>query len=90
MRSRHSKTILEDWLTVRKKKKASNTKTAFKSLLTEITKSGLMVNDAIEYAAGKSWSGFKAEWYFNENPTNTIKQYSDTTAKNLKNLEGEW
>ena len=82
--------ILEDWLTVRKKKKASNTKTALKTLLTEISKSGLMVNDAIEYAAGKSWMGFKADWYFNENPTNQIKQYSDTTAKNLKNLEGEW
>ena len=49
-----------------------------------------MVNDAIEYAASKSWSGFKADWYFNENPTNQVKQYSDTTAKNLKNLEGEW
>lgn len=84
------KDVLEDWLTVRKKKKASNTKTALKGLITEITKSGLMINDAIEYAASKSWSGFKADWYFNENPTNTIKQYSDTTAKNLKNLEGEW
>mgnify|MGYP003655503394 FL=1 len=82
--------ILEDWLTVRKKKKASNTKTAFNGLISEVTKSGLMVNDAIEYAASKSWSGFKADWYFNENPINTVKQYSDTTAKNLKNLEGEW
>jgi len=82
--------ILEDWLTVRKKKKASNTKTALRGLIAEITKSGLMINDAIEYAASKSWSGFKADWYFNENPINTVKQYSDTTAKNLKNLEGEW
>ena len=61
------KEILSDWLTVRKNKKASNTKTALKGLITEITKSGLMVNDAIEYAAKKSWAGFKAEWYFNEN-----------------------
>lgn len=84
------KDVLEDWLTVRKKKKASNTKTAFKGLINEITKSGLMVNDAIEYAASKSWSGFKAQWYFNENPDNQIKQYSDITAQNIKNLEGEW
>ena len=84
------KEILDDWLTVRKTKKASNTKTAFKGLITEITNSGLMVNDAIEYATKKSWAGFKASWYFNENPTNQVKQYSDTTAKNLKNLEGEW
>lgn len=84
------KDVLDDWLTVRKKKKASNTKTALKVLITEITKSGLMVADAIEYATGKSWSGFKADWYFNENPINQIKQYSDTTAKNIKNLEGDW
>ena len=82
--------ILEDWLIVRKNKKASNTKTALKGLINEVKKSGLMLNDAIEYAAGKSWSGFKADWYFNENPVNQVKQYSDTTAKNLKNLEGEW
>ena len=49
-----------------------------------------MLNDAIEYAASKSWAGFKADWYFNENPANQVKQYSDMTAKNLKNLEGEW
>ena len=84
------KQVLEDWLTVRKKKKASNTKTAFNGLINEITKSGLMVSDAIEYAASKSWSGFKAQWYLNENPLNQAKQYSDVTAQNIKNLEGGW
>tara|TARA_R110002012_G_C11617052_1_gene608604 strand:+ start:343 stop:1107 length:765 start_codon:yes stop_codon:yes gene_type:complete len=84
------KQVLEDWLTVRKKKKASNTKTAFNGLINEITKSGLIVSDAIEYAASKSWSGFKAQWYLNENPLNQAKQYSDVTAQNIKNLEGGW
>jgi len=75
------KEVLEDWLTVRKKKKASNTKTALKGLITEITKSGLMVNDAIEYAAEKSWSGFKAQWYFNEQPN----QQNQSTGKTSGN-----
>ena len=83
--------ILSDWLVVRKTKKASNTKTAFNGLMKEITKSGLMVNDAIEYAASKSWSGFKAQWYLNEQPNQQgAKQYSDVTAQNIKNLEGGW
>ena len=82
--------ILSDWLKVRSKKKASNTKTALKGLLAEISKSGLMVNDAVEYAASKSWSGFKAQWYFNEQPSSQAKQYSDVTAQNIKNLEGGW
>lgn len=82
--------ILDDWLTVRKKKRASNTKTAFKSLIAEITKSGLMVNDAIELAAKNSWSGFKAQWYFNEQPNNQqgAQQFSDTTMQNIKNIQG--
>jgi len=84
------KDILEDWLTVRKKKKASNTKTALKGLITEITKSGLMINDAIEYAVKNSWSGFKATWYFNDNQQTGPKQYSEQTAQNIKNLEGGW
>ena len=83
------KQILDDWLTVRKKKKASNTKTAFNAIIKEISNTGLMVGDAIEYAASKSWSGFKAQWYFNENPQTEIKQYSDVTAQNIKNLE-DW
>jgi len=80
------KEVLEDWLTVRKKKKASNTKTALKGLITEITKSGLMVNDAIEYAAEKSWSGFKAQWYFNEQP-NQQNQSTGKTSGNLSACE---
>jgi hypothetical protein len=66
-----NKEILEDWLIVRKNKKASNTKTAFNGLIPEIKKSGLTTNDAIRYAANKSWAGFKADWYFNEEKKQT-------------------
>lgn len=81
--------VLSDWLKVRSKKKASNTKTALKGLITEITKSGLMVNDAIEYAASKSWSGFKADWYFKEQPSNQSRQFSKVTEQNINTI-GEW
>ena len=79
--------ILTDWLTVRKTKKASNTKTALKSLLTEIAKSGLMVNDAIEYATQKSWSGFKAQWYLNDQESDVKNIGSGKTAGNLSACE---
>jgi len=65
--------ILEDWLTVRKKKKAANTKTAFAGLMTEINKSGLSVPNAIKISAENSWSGFKADWYSNLSPTQKAK-----------------
>ena len=79
--------ILEDWLTVRKKKKAANTKTAFAGLITEIAKSGLSAPDAIKVSAENSWSGFKAEWYGNLSPTqkakstHTFEQQNYTSGK---------
>jgi len=57
-----SKETLEDWLIVRKKKKASNTKTAFNGLINQIKKSGLSPEEAIKIATEKSWSGFNASW----------------------------
>jgi len=56
------KDTLTDWLTVRKKKRASNTLTAFNSIKKEINKSGLSAQEAIEIAACNSWAGFKTEW----------------------------
>lgn len=79
--------VLDDWLIVRKNKKASNTKTALKGLITEITKSGLMVNDAIEYATKKSWSGFKAQWYLNDQESGVKTIGSGKTAGNLSACE---
>lgn len=54
--------IVSDWLLVRKRKKASNTETAFKTLLTELGKTSLSPNEAIKLAASNSWAGFKSEW----------------------------
>jgi len=72
--------VLQDWLDVRKKKKATNTKTAFNGLLTEINKSGLSVPNAIKVSAENSWAGFKASWYANiktdENQDKDIMQIS--------------
>lgn len=56
------KDTLDDWLTVRSKKKASNTKTALTKILNEIAKSNLTVDQAIKVSAEHSWSGFKVSW----------------------------
>lgn len=76
--------VLSDWLKVRSKKKASNTKTALKALVAEIEKSGLTTNDAIEYAASKSWSGFKAQWHSNEQPAKQTTQTMSTPAEVIR------
>lgn len=60
------KQVLEDWLMVRKNKKASNTQTALTKLINQAEKAKLSVNDAIAYASGKDWKGFEAKWYFTD------------------------
>jgi len=55
----------DDWMVVRKNKKASNTKTALAGFLTEVNKAGISVAEAVKIAAESSWSGFKANWYAN-------------------------
>lgn len=57
--------VAEDWLKVRKAKKAANTETAFKRIQKEIELSGLSADECITIAVERSWQGFKAEWISN-------------------------
>lgn len=56
------KDIINDWLIVRKGKKASNTQTAFNLIKSELSKTTLPANECIKIAVQNSWSGFKADW----------------------------
>jgi hypothetical protein len=72
--------IASDWLKVRSKKKASNTKTSFNSIAAHIKLKGKTANECIKKAVEKDWKGFNATWpWDNEN----IKV-------NPKNLNDEW
>lgn len=66
------KDIVDDWLKVRKNKKASNTETAFKSIKSQITISGISANECIKTAVEHSWSGFKADWIKSINKTEEL------------------
>ena len=57
--------VAEDWLKVRKTKKAANTETAFKRIQHEIQLSGLSADECITIAVERSWQGIKAEWLSN-------------------------
>lgn len=77
-----SKETLDDWLIVRKKKKAANTKTAFNGLINQINKSGLLPENAIKLAAEKSWSGFNASWIDSDDK----KGFSKNTQANINTM----
>jgi hypothetical protein len=57
--------LVDDWLKVRKTKKATNTETAFKSFITEIESRNCNINDMLQMAVTNSWSGFKHKWVDN-------------------------
>lgn len=61
--------VANDWMDVRKTRKATNTATAFKKIQKEIEKSGASANECITLSVERSWSGFKAEWYATEKDT---------------------
>jgi len=65
-----SEEVLNDWLIVRKNKKASNTETAFKAIKTEIDKSGKFAGEIIQICAERNWQGFKNEWLISNNNQN--------------------
>lgn len=57
--------VVDDWLAVRKKKKATNSERAFNKIKSEIEKSGMSANECITHAADRCWIGFEAEWIKN-------------------------
>lgn len=67
------KQLVEDWLKVRKDKKASNTKTAFEAFKKELEKSKTGINEVLTICVENSWKGFKAQWLENLNKDGATK-----------------
>jgi DNA-binding transcriptional ArsR family regulator len=61
--------LVDDWLLIRKRKKAVNTKTAFKAIKNQIEKTenefNLTKNQILEIVVSNDWKGFKADWIKN-------------------------
>ena len=56
------KDLINDWLKVRKNKKATNTKTAFNGFKSQFEKSNKDINTVLRLCIEKSWAGFNSEW----------------------------
>jgi len=54
--------VADDWMKLRSKKKAANTKTALDGFVAEVQKAGISVDAAVRECCARSWQGFKAEW----------------------------
>ena len=85
--------VVNDWLQVRKEKKASNTRTAFDKIRKEIEKSGKSATECIRICAENSWRGFQAEWLNKEpltpTPSPKRKQKEESLSDYYRNLLAE-
>ncbi len=61
------KNLIVEWLSIRKKKKAVNSETAFNGFVKEIEKCKDEKNEILKYIITKSWQGFEAKWLDNSN-----------------------
>lgn len=89
--------MASEFMAVRKTKKASNTERALKSLLSEITLSGLTPIQAIGYCLDRQtpWGAFKNEWYQNEVKkqsfqNNSYQQPQNTRMQEIEQLSKQW
>ncbi len=56
------KQVIDDWLTLRKAKRASVTQTAIDGLAREAGLSGKTLNDVLQICCENGWQGFRASW----------------------------
>ncbi|WP_051289072.1 hypothetical protein [Chryseobacterium daeguense] len=68
---------IEDWFTVRDKKRAPYTETALNGLTNECEKNNFPISEAVRICAESSWQGFKYKW-LDENQ----KQYGQSNNQN--------
>jgi len=88
--------LVDDWLQVRKSKKASNTETALKGFLTQVKLSGKDLNEILKICCDNSWKGFNVSWLANisnnttqvplENTSILGRMSTETAMKNANNF----
>lgn len=54
--------VWQDWLSLRKAKKAAVTQTAIDGIAREASKAGVSLQTALETCCARGWTGFKADW----------------------------
>lgn len=57
-----SETVWNDWLLLRKKKRAIVTDTAIKNIRSECSIAGISFQSALEIMCARGWQGFEAKW----------------------------
>ena len=57
--------LVDEWLKIRKAKKAVNTERAFKAFVNQVQQTNQDMNIVLEIVVQKQWKGFEADWLHN-------------------------
>lgn len=74
-------TVWDDFLQLRKERRAPVTDTVMRGLEKEAQKAGLSLNAALEHCCLSTWQTFKAEWYLNKSSAKQSAAYEAPWVK---------
>lgn len=75
-----------DWMSLRKTRRAPATATALAGIRREASKAGLTLSDALAYCCERGWQGFNASWYTEKHPAkNGAQPLSQSGSQTLIN-----
>ena len=67
--------LVDEWLKIRKAKKAINTERAFKTFIEQVRKTNQDINTVLSIIVQKQWKGFEAEWlHSTQAPLQSLQQ----------------
>ena len=84
------KELVDEWMVIRKNKRAVNSEFAFNSLIAQVERAGAEKNEVLRIIAEKQWAGFNHAWLktLDNNLNNNIKIFeSETDRLNRESAE---
>ena len=77
-----NKLHVDEWMTIRNKKKAVNSEYAFATFLKELEKSGQHIDEVLRLCCQKQWRGFEASWITELPPKIEVKKSLASEIRN--------
>lgn len=74
--------LVDEWLKIRKAKKAINSKLAFKTFIEQVRKTNQDINAVLSIIVQKQWKGFEADWLHNTQAPHLIANNQITLDEN--------
>ena len=80
--------LVDEWIVVRKKKKATNSELAYKQFITQVEKTDMEINELLSFiAVEKQWKSFNASWLEKTNNNYAKTEQPSSNERIKRDLE---